>query len=150
MVVASQPGSAAGSRILSSWSTRCSQTFWPTSSASASRQPVPAADGPDQRGVPLDQRVPRLLVAVSGAGHQVSDHQVSSHSGRCAGGRGWCVRRAGAVWGICPATATGDLGGSRCAVALCASAVMIWFSCLLELAGKLRAVGWFHRGRRPG
>jgi hypothetical protein len=26
-------------------------------------QPVPAADGPDQRGVPLHQRVPRLPVA---------------------------------------------------------------------------------------
>ena len=36
-VVASQPGSAAGSRTLSSWSTRCSQTLWPTSSASALR-----------------------------------------------------------------------------------------------------------------
>ena len=36
VVVASQPGSAAGSRTLSSWSTKCSQTVWPTSSASAS------------------------------------------------------------------------------------------------------------------
>jgi hypothetical protein len=35
VVVASQPGSAAGSRRLSSWSTRCSHTTWPTSSASA-------------------------------------------------------------------------------------------------------------------
>jgi hypothetical protein len=30
---------------------------------------VPAADGPDQRGISLDQRVPRLLVAVPRAGH---------------------------------------------------------------------------------
>jgi hypothetical protein len=29
-------------------------------------EPVPAADGPDQRGIPLHERVPRLLVAVSG------------------------------------------------------------------------------------
>ena len=39
-------------------------------------EPVPAADRPDQRGVPLDERVPRLLVAVSGASHQVNDHRV--------------------------------------------------------------------------
>jgi hypothetical protein len=35
VAVASQPGSAAGSWILSSWLTSCSQTLWPTSSASA-------------------------------------------------------------------------------------------------------------------
>jgi hypothetical protein len=29
---------------------------------------LPAADGPDQRGVPLDERLPGLLLAVSGAG----------------------------------------------------------------------------------
>ena len=39
-------------------------------------QPVPAADGPDQRGVPLHQRVPRLPVAIPGAGHQVGDQRV--------------------------------------------------------------------------
>ena len=32
-------------------------------------QLVPAADRPDQRGVPLDQGVPRPLVAVRGAGY---------------------------------------------------------------------------------
>jgi Fe-S oxidoreductase len=36
VVVASQPGSAAGSRTWSSWSTRRIQTLWPTSWASAS------------------------------------------------------------------------------------------------------------------
>ena len=63
VVVASQPGSAAGLRRLPRWSTRCSQTFGLTSAASALAKPVLAADGPDQRGVPLDQRIPRLLVA---------------------------------------------------------------------------------------
>ena len=35
VVVASQPGSAAASRSWSRWSTRCSQTLWATSLASA-------------------------------------------------------------------------------------------------------------------
>jgi hypothetical protein len=35
VVVAIQPASAAGSRSLSRWVTRRSQTVWPTSSASA-------------------------------------------------------------------------------------------------------------------
>src|SRR2546430_6049330 len=39
-------------------------------------QPVPAADGPDQRGVPLDEGVPGLLVAVSRAHYQVSDRGI--------------------------------------------------------------------------
>jgi kumamolisin len=38
--------------------------------------PVPAADGPDQRGVSLDEGVPRPPIAVSGPGHQVADHRV--------------------------------------------------------------------------
>src|SRR5208282_2520993 len=42
-------------------------------------EPVPAADRPDQRGVPLHERVPRLLVAVSGAGYQVNDHRIIGH-----------------------------------------------------------------------
>ena len=42
-------------------------------------EPVPAADRPGQRGVPLDQRVPRLLVAVPGPGHQVGDRLISTH-----------------------------------------------------------------------
>jgi hypothetical protein len=33
-------------------------------------QAVSAADGPDQGGVPLDEVVPRLLLAVSRAYHQ--------------------------------------------------------------------------------
>jgi hypothetical protein len=37
---------------------------------------VPAADGPDQRGVPLDEHVPGLLVTGSGPGYQVNDHWV--------------------------------------------------------------------------
>ena len=40
---------------------------------------VPAADGLNERGVPLDQLVPGLLVAVSGTGHQVNDPQVVLH-----------------------------------------------------------------------
>ena len=42
--------------------------------------PVPAADGPDQRGIPFHQRVPGLLLAVPGPGHQAGDHR-SSHPG---------------------------------------------------------------------
>ena len=38
-------------------------------------QPVPAAERPDQRGVPLHQRGPRALVAVPGACYQ-GDHRV--------------------------------------------------------------------------
>jgi hypothetical protein len=38
VVVPSHPGRAAGSRILSSWSTGCSQTLWPTSSAPSRRR----------------------------------------------------------------------------------------------------------------
>jgi hypothetical protein len=36
-------------------------------------QPVSAADGPHQRGVPFDEGVPGLLVAVPGAHHQAGD-----------------------------------------------------------------------------
>jgi Alpha/beta hydrolase len=42
-------------------------------------EPVPAADGPDQRGVPLDKGVPGLLVAICRAGHQVIDRRASTH-----------------------------------------------------------------------
>ena len=34
-------------------------------------EPVLAADRPDERGVPLDQFVPRLAAAVPGPGHQL-------------------------------------------------------------------------------
>ena len=42
-------------------------------------QPVPAADRPDERGVPLHQAVPGLLVAFSRARHQVIDRRASAH-----------------------------------------------------------------------
>lgn len=42
-------------------------------------QPVPAADGPHQRRVPLDNRVPRLLVTGCGAHHQVGDRLIIVH-----------------------------------------------------------------------
>ena len=42
-------------------------------------QPVLAADRPDQRGVPLDDFIPRLLVTVSRAGHHVGDGRVIGH-----------------------------------------------------------------------
>jgi len=64
VVAASQPGSAAGSRIWPMWPASCSQTAWPASSASAS---APAVDRPHQRGEPLDDRTPRRLVAVTRA-----------------------------------------------------------------------------------
>jgi hypothetical protein len=41
-------------------------------------QPVPAADRPDQRGVPFHQRVPRLVVTVPGAGHQIGDRSATA------------------------------------------------------------------------
>ena len=41
-----------------------------------SLQPVPAADRPDQRGIPFHQRVPGLPLAVPGQGHQGGDHRV--------------------------------------------------------------------------
>ena len=37
-------------------------------------QPVAPADSPDQRRVTVHQRVPRLPVAVPGAGDQINDH----------------------------------------------------------------------------
>ena len=39
-------------------------------------EPVLTADRPDQRGVPLDQGIPRALVAASGPGHQVGGPRV--------------------------------------------------------------------------
>jgi hypothetical protein len=42
-------------------------------------QPMPAADRPDERGVLLDLRVPRLFPAVSRASHQVGDQQIIAH-----------------------------------------------------------------------
>jgi hypothetical protein len=51
-------------------------------------QPVLTADRPDQRGVPLDDLIPRLLLAIPRAGHQVGDgrvivlHNPTMHTGR--------------------------------------------------------------------
>src|SRR5262245_26738751 len=42
-------------------------------------QPVPSADRPDQRGVPLNECVPRLILAIAGAHHQSGDCQVIAH-----------------------------------------------------------------------
>jgi hypothetical protein len=50
-------------------------------------QLVPAADRPDQRGVPLDEGLPRLLVAVCGAGHQGISRRVIGHRGADPFGR---------------------------------------------------------------
>jgi hypothetical protein len=63
-------------------------------------QPVSAADGPGERGVPVDKCVPRLFVTVSGTRHKVGDgqvvvHRVSILSGQRTGHRGWCAGTAG-------------------------------------------------------
>ena len=42
-------------------------------------QLVPAADGPDRRGVPFDECIPCLPVPAAGAYHQVGDHWVIPH-----------------------------------------------------------------------
>jgi hypothetical protein len=39
-------------------------------------EPVPAADRPDQRGVPLDERVPCLFVAAFGAGYEAGGYRI--------------------------------------------------------------------------
>ena len=79
VVVASQPGSAAGSCRLP----RCPYQVQPDGLADvlgvSAAQPMPTADRPDQRGVPLDECVPRLLLAVLGARHQVGYGQVIAH-----------------------------------------------------------------------
>jgi hypothetical protein len=51
-------------------------------------QLVPAADRPDQRRVPLDEGLPRLLIAVCGAGHQGISRRVIAHRGPILSG-GW-------------------------------------------------------------
>ena len=55
-------------------------------------QPVPAAERPDQRGIPLHQRGPRALVAVPGAyhhgGHRVAAHRLSIVGGILVYGHG--------------------------------------------------------------
>jgi hypothetical protein len=48
-------------------------------------QPVPAADGPNQRVVPLDEGIPRLLVAASGARHQVGERPFAADQARLGG-----------------------------------------------------------------
>jgi len=42
-------------------------------------EPVPSADRPDERGVLLDERVPRPLVASSRTRHQVNDQRAIVH-----------------------------------------------------------------------
>ena len=69
-------------------------------------QLVPAADRPDQRRIPVDQRVPRRPVAVSGSCHQVDDLRIIAHrlgvlSRGCPGERDWRLCRARAVLGGC-------------------------------------------------
>jgi len=44
-------------------------------------QPVPAAERPHQRGVPLDDRISRPLVAVARVHHQAGDWHGSGHRG---------------------------------------------------------------------
>jgi hypothetical protein len=46
-------------------------------------EPVPAADRPDERRVPLDERVPGPLVASSRPRHQVNDQQAIVRRGIC-------------------------------------------------------------------
>jgi hypothetical protein len=41
-------------------------------------QPMPQAHRPHQRRVPLDERVPRVLLALSGESHQVTDRQIAA------------------------------------------------------------------------
>ena len=45
-------------------------------------QLIPSADRPDQRGVPLDECVPRLLVAISRTRYEVGDNRVIAHRSR--------------------------------------------------------------------
>src|SRR5262249_27086236 len=45
-------------------------------------QPVVPADGPYERGVPLDEGIPRLLVALSGTRYEVGDTRVIAHRSR--------------------------------------------------------------------
>src|SRR5690242_14244482 len=40
---------------------------------------VPMTDRPNERGVPLDEYIPRLLVVVSGACHQISDRRAAAY-----------------------------------------------------------------------
>ena len=91
VVVASQPAIAAGSRILPQMARQLEPHGLADVLGIGAAQLVPAADRPDQRGVPLDEGAPRLLVGVGGAGHQGSDGQVIAHrgqvlSGACFGG----------------------------------------------------------------
>src|SRR6185369_768103 len=45
-------------------------------------KPVVPADGPHERGVPLDEDIPRLLVAVFGTRYEVGDKRVIAHRSR--------------------------------------------------------------------
>jgi len=63
-------------------------------------EPVPAADRPDQRDVPLDERVPRLFVATFGAGCQAGGYQVVTRlpASFCAGTPGARAVAAVMIW----------------------------------------------------
>jgi hypothetical protein len=63
--------------------------------------PVPAAGRPDQRYVPLDKRIPGLLVPLCCASRQLDDHRLIARSGRREGRCGWRDRAVGAGWKIC-------------------------------------------------
>jgi hypothetical protein len=79
---------------------------------------VPAADGPDQRAVPLDEHVPGPLLAMSGPGHQINDHRIIAYR-ISAGSR----KDTGAAASVPGALVLGgemrDGGGRPCWVGLC-------------------------------
>ena len=103
-VVASQPGSAAGSRTLFQMVNQIQPDVLADVLGVGTTQLVLAADRPDQRGVPPDECIPRLFVAVPGAAHQIGDYGLMAFD-----------RSKGS-------------GGSGRAVAVLALAVIIWFS----------------------
>ena len=76
VVVASQPGSAAGSRDVVQLIHELEPDVLGDVFGVGGLQPVPAADRPDQRSIPFHQRVPGLPLAVPGPGHKAGDHRV--------------------------------------------------------------------------
>jgi hypothetical protein len=84
-------------------------------------QLVPAADGPDRRGVPFDECIPCLPVPAAGAYPQVGDRwvitrRVGIFSGRCAGARGCGACCVMVVVSGGRAVAAGTGPGAGCAV----------------------------------
>ena len=76
VVVASHPGSAAGLADLVQLVHQAQPDALADVVGVGPAEPVPAADRPDQRGVPLDQGVPRMFVAAPGQGHQACGPRV--------------------------------------------------------------------------